>query len=474
MAHLSGRVIPWSSSALAMSVVKTPFTPWLSLPRIHHEALKLWAQKRLPFFSRPAPDRTRLLRVRHETHIEGVLRKRLLEVLSGLPEGRLTITLPEGAEVELGQPDASARGQIQVRDHRFFSRIGLHGDIGFGEAYVRKFWESDDLDALLRVLLTNYPFIAHKMRQFSLLKAPVGMLLQRLQRNTPRQSRVNIRAHYDLSNNFFSLMLDPTMMYSSAIFKDRRWSLEQAQRHRIGLLIAKLQLTSSDTLLEIGCGWGGFALEAARQCGCKVTAVTISDAQARYVEERVAREGLTELVSVVNADYRTLQGRYSKIISIEMLEAVGHDFLPDYFRALERLLSPDGIAVLQFIAMADQRYDRYRKGFDWIRKHIFPGGGLLSLHEVSSNLKKHTSLFMDHVENIGADYALTIEKWQHNIEKNREAIEHLGFDEAFLRMWRYYLASTRALFEMGQLMDLQVVLTRPGSPLARGIKEAQP
>ncbi|MBU1534927.1 DUF1365 family protein, partial [Myxococcota bacterium] len=463
VATLHGDLLPWSRGKLAATLAKAPFTLLLSLPRIHVEAVKLWVAKRLTFFSRPAPDKEHFIRVRHETALEGFFRRRLLAVLKELPEGSVVIDLPDGTHQELGLPEASPRGHIRVLDPRFFSRVALHGDIGFGEAYTRGFWESDDLNTLLTTLLRNYSYITLHKGQFSVLSAPLGALLKMLRRNTPTQSRTNIREHYDISNGFFELMLDSTMMYSSAQFKDPQWSLERAQQYRIGKFIKKLRLTAADHLLEIGCGWGGFAVAAAKTTGCRVTAVTISEAQASYVRQRVQRESVGHLVQVVNADYRELTGQFTKIISIEMLEAVGRSFLPTYFKALDRLLASGGLVALQFIAIPDQRYKRYVHDFDWIRKHIFPGGGLLSLNEVSSILKNHTSFYIEHLENIGPDYGLTIGCWQDNFEANMASVEALGFDESFIRTWRYYLSSTRAMFDAGQLQDLQLVLARPGT-----------
>jgi cyclopropane-fatty-acyl-phospholipid synthase len=276
-------------------------------------------------------------------------------------------------------------------------------------------------------------------------------------------SRRNIRQHYDLSNAFFQTFLDPSMAYSSAIFKHSGEPLAVAQQNKYGTLIDKLRLSSGDHLLEIGCGWGGFAIEAVRRTGCRITGITISKDQYTLARERVRQAGLQDRIRIQFRDYRKMGGRYDKIVSIEMLEAVGHAYYGTFFRQLDRLLAPHGIAVIQTITIPDQRYDLYRKTHDWIQKHIFPGGLLPSLTIITQTMTRHSSLMIDDVENIGNHYATTLARWHRRFIANLDRVAQLGFDREFQRKWAYYLGSCEAGFRERALGNLQLVLTREGN-----------
>ncbi|MFW5808510.1 MAG: class I SAM-dependent methyltransferase, partial [Spirochaetota bacterium] len=278
--------------------------------------------------------------------------------------------------------------------------------------------------------------------------------------NSLTGSRKNISMHYDLSNDFFKLFLDQTMLYSSARFMSARDSLKKAQLNKVHDIIEKLQITKTDHVLEIGCGWGGFAIEAARKTGCRVTGVTISEEQYAYAKERVQSQKLQKLVSIELLDYRKLSGTYDKIVSIEMAEAVGAKYLGEFVHTIDRHLKKDGLAFLQCITMPDNRHDHYKRSTDWIRKYIFNGGHLLSLTELCTQLKRNSTLFIHHLENIGVHYAKTLHLWRENFEKNVQKIEKLGFDGTFIRKWRYYLASCEAAFETRMVNDIQIILTR--------------
>jgi cyclopropane-fatty-acyl-phospholipid synthase len=274
-------------------------------------------------------------------------------------------------------------------------------------------------------------------------------------------SRRNIREHYDLSNDFFGLFLDEAMNYSCGIYRTDEDTLEQAQRNKLQAVIRKARIGAGDHVLEIGCGWGAFALEAARETGCRVTGITISKEQYELARQRVAQAGLQDRVTILLRDYRHVDGVFDRIVSIEMLEAVGHRYFGDFFRCCEKLLTADGIAVLQTITVPDHRYDEYRKGSDWIQKHIFPGGHLPSLGALCDAMARNSHLVVEHLENIGIHYARTLREWRHRFEKNLDGVAQLGFDRTFQRKWLYYLSFCEAAFETRSLGNLQMVLSRP-------------
>jgi cyclopropane-fatty-acyl-phospholipid synthase len=276
------------------------------------------------------------------------------------------------------------------------------------------------------------------------------------------------RRHYDLSNNFFRTFLDDTMAYSSAIFRHPNEPLKAAQHHKFRTIIQKARLQETDHLLEIGCGWGGFAIEAVRQTGCRVTGITISREQYDLARERVRAAGMADRVRILFRDYRRIGGVYDKIVSIEMLEAVGHAHFKTFFRQVDRLLAPEGIAVIQVITIPDQHYDVYRKTHDWIQKHIFPGGLLPSLTAMVHNMTRHTRLMVDHAENSGNHYATTLAHWHRRYTASRGLVSQLGFDRTFQRKWAYYLGSCEAGFRERVLGNLQLVLTREWNSLLKG------
>ena len=290
--------------------------------------------------------------------------------------------------------------------------------------------------------------------------------------NTLVGSRRNIHRHYDLSNAFFQTFLDDSMAYSCAIFNNLNDTLEKAQQNKYNAIIQKARLDPADHLLEIGCGWGGFAIEAVRQTGCRVTGITISKDQYRLARKRVRDAGMQDRIRILFRDYRLMSGRYDKIVSIEMLEAVGHAYFGTFFKQLDRLLAPEGIAVIQTITIPDQRYEVYRKSHDWIQKHIFPGGLLPCLSILTRAMTRHSTLMVDHAENIGNHYATTLAEWHTRFNAHRNQVSQLGFDRIFQRKWAYYLGSCEAGFREGALGNLQLVLTREGNTSLRGSGKA--
>lgn len=379
--------------------------------------------------------------------------------LERLRRGRLALTLPDGTTRLFGGQGTGPEARIVVKRRAFFRRVLLRGDVGFGEAYQAGDFTTDDLTAVIRLFIENAEALeagASRWASWGRLRDRLGHLLNR---NTVPGSRRNIYAHYDLGNDFFSLFLDPTLMYSCARFEPGD-GLEQAQRRKVASILDKAGVSAGDKVLEIGSGWGTLAVEAARR-GAEVTAVTISRRQHEFVTERLQREGLEGKVSVLLRDYRQLEGRFDKIVSIEMIEAVGHEFLGAFFATCDRLLAPDGLVVIQAITIPDQRYEAYRRGCDWIQKHVFPGALLPSLTALCSAMTASSSLVVEDVENIGIHYARTLREWRAALLSKAERVRALGFDEEFLRTWDYYFSYCEAGFDTRTLGDLQLVLTRP-------------
>ena len=388
-------------------------------------------------------------------------RRVVLARLERLEHGRLWLREPDGSVTAYGAPDGEPSAALNVRSWRFFSRIATGGDIGAGESYMDGDWSSPDLVGLVRLFLANEAVLDRPTAAGSAARL-ADRLLHLARRNTRAGSRRNVRAHYDLGNDFYDLFLDETMTYSAAVFAAPGEDLAAAQRRKLLLMAEKAGLRPGDHVLEIGCGWGGFAELAATELGCRVTGVTLSQEQAAFARERMRRAGVVERVEILVTDYRDLSGSYDAIVSIEMLEAVGHEYLDDFFAACERLLAPGGRAALQVITIPDQIYDRYRRSTDWIRKHVFPGGHLPSLQAMQDAIARRTSLIVDDVENIGIHYAETLRRWRGAFLRRLDAARGLGFDDRFLRMWEFYLASCEAAFAHRKLADLQLVLARPG------------
>lgn len=381
------------------------------------------------------------------------LAKTLIESrLPGL-DGRLTVVGPAGDSTEYGRAPADRdagepiRATLCVHDDRVYRRVLFGSDIGLGEAYMDGDWTSPDVVALTRLLIRNAARLERDKGLSQFVHRYVGLAARRLRDNTVTGSRRHIREHYDLSNEFFKLFLDDSLMYSSAYYETGFETLEQAQQKKLDLICRKLDLQPTDHVLEIGTGWGGFAAWAASRYGCRVTTTTISAEQYRH-----ARAHLTSLgdaagpVTILESDYRQLEGQFDKIVSIEMFEAVGLNHYDDFFRTVDRLLKPNGSMLIQTITVDEQRFPEYHRSPDWIEKYIFPGGELASLGEVLASLRRATSLSMYHAENFGTHYARTLHEWRARFRRRLGAVRALGFSERFIRMWDLYLAFCEAAF----------------------------
>jgi len=387
----------------------------------------------------------------------------LLRALERWHEGRLTLELPDGSVHRFGREGAEPHARVRVNGPALVRRVLLQADVGFGESYMEGEWETDDLPAFLLLLARNEDALGvggALARAFNL----GNDLLHRLRRNTRRGSRRNVAAHYDLSNDFFRLFLDAeTLTYSSALFEHAGQPLGEAQRNKYRAIADKARLKPGDHVLEIGCGWGGFALYAAGERGCRVTGITISERQHALARERVAAAGLSSRVDLRLQDYRDLSGRFDAVVSIEMFEALGREHWPLYFRKIEEVLAPRGLAVIQTISVPDHRFEAYERHCDWIQKHIFPGGVLASVHHLTGAMIRHTRLNVHHLEDIGPHYALTLARWREAFLARRGEVLSLGFDARFVRTWDFYLACCQAYFEARRIGNLQLVLTRPGN-----------
>ncbi|GAB4443235.1 MAG: hypothetical protein Kow0031_25430 [Anaerolineae bacterium] len=469
-ARLAGRAAPFSSASLRQTISRYPLNATLTMPRILWEAGKIYFQRRLPVYKKPIATSDFTLRKAAISRRQKWAMELVFKLSERMTYGSLEITLPDRTTRVLGRPGAMPRQRIQIHDYAFFPRVVTAGDIGMGESYMAGEWDSDDLPGLLQLLLHNTVGLADSRFAFtSSLKSAYHRWLHRRRKNTVGNSKKNIQAHYDLSNDMYRQFLDETMTYSSAFFSRPDEALAEAQRNKLRLMVQKARIEPHHHVLEIGSGWGSFAIEAVRQTGCRVTTVTISEAQYELARERIEAAGLSDRIDLRLCDYRKLEGQFDRIVSIEMIEAVGHEFLPEYFATADRLLKPDGLFVLQAITIPDQQYDRYRKNFDWIRKHIFPGGHLPSLSAISRVLTEHTDFVIDNVQNIGPHYALTLARWRERFLKNEAAVRQLGFDREFRRKWVFYFAYCEAGFAANYLGTLQLVLTRPRNP-ALGLK----
>jgi cyclopropane-fatty-acyl-phospholipid synthase len=381
--------------------------------------------------------------------------------LENLQGGRLIITDCIGRRAFGGKK--GLRVFVNVTDSRFYGRVAFGGAIGAAEAYMQGYWTCNDLTRVVQLLLRNRDVLDDMDSGLARIAAPARKLFHRVNRNTKAGSRRNIAAHYDLGNDFFSLWLDPTMMYSAAVFERDGMTLKEASEAKLERICRKLELTADDHVLEIGTGWGGFAVYAARHFGCRVTTTTISREQHEYARARVAAEGLQDRVKLLLEDYRDLEGKFDKLVSIEMIEAVGHEYMDSYFEHCARLLKKDGMMLLQAITIADQRYSSALKSVDFIQRYIFPGGFLPSVTAILASVTRATDLRIYHLEDIGAHYAETLRRWRDAFASNLNRIWSMGYGEEFLRMWHYYYCYCEGAFIERAIGNVQVLFVKPGA-----------
>jgi cyclopropane-fatty-acyl-phospholipid synthase len=396
--------------------------------------------------------------------------KLILDLLAKMQLGSCAITLPNGQAIHIGNGQSSIAATININNNNFFKRCVLYGDIGFGEAYVDGDWDTDNITNVLKWFLLNLenaPAVSgSSVRSFTLNVLKFFNKFSHLKRaNNVAGSKKNIAEHYDLNNDFFASFLDPSMTYSSAYFKEENTSLIDAQMAKYERLCQQLHLQPTDHVLEIGSGWGGNAIYMAKHYGCKVTTVTISEEQFKLAKQRIEEAGLSDKINILLQDYRYLQGSFDKIVSIEMLEAVGAKFMDIYFTKINELLKKDGILAIQVITCPDSRFEQLRKGVDWIQKHIFPGSLLPSVAAINQSINHTSNLTMVDLKDIGLHYAKTLVLWNEQFNKNLEEVKRLGFNDAFIRKWNYYFCYCQAAFEMRNIHVMQLVYARPNNTL---------
>jgi len=406
-------------------------------------------------------DMTRPLALPEPSTLEAFLRRRLLAQLAPLQGGRLQLRDALG-DVTLGDADAPLRVTVWVDNPAFYRAVGAQGSVGAGEAYIRGDWRCDNLVALVQLLVRNRALLDGMERGPARLG---GWLLQGwnwLRRNTREGSRRNIAAHYDLGNAFFSLFLSRDLMYSSALYAEPGDTLEVASQRKLARICTQLQLKAGDRVVEIGSGWGGFAVYAALHHGCHVTTTTISREQYALATERVASAGLQDKVTVLLKDYRDMEGQYDKLVSIEMIEAIGAQYLDTYFATLTRLLKPDGLALLQAITIEDERYEQARRSVDYIKRFVFPGSFIPSLHAIMAAKTRSSDLQLIGQYDFGQSYALTLRAWRRRFLSQLPAVRTQGFDERFIRLWEFYLAYCEGGFLERSIGVSHLLLARPG------------
>jgi cyclopropane-fatty-acyl-phospholipid synthase len=471
---LTGRRRPFTSRNLITAQLATPLMPQRVTALIHWQALRLY-NKGVPV-SRKPPFRTDYGSLDHtpvSTERRGlrppprVRRSPLTPIVARLarrafarpPRGGFEVRFPNGSVQRSAAVSPGPHPVVRIHSRNVYRRVAARGMTGVGEAYVAGEWDADDLPGAIELLLRRANAIA---------TTPRGRMITRIRDHRPRLpervsmalARTQVQYHYDLGNDFYGLFLDPSLTYSCAVFADAGTDLADAQLAKHRLICRKLGLTPDDHVLEIGCGWGAFACVAAGEFGARVTGVTLSAEQLALGTERIREAGLDDRVQLRLQDYRTLEGCFTSIASTEMIEAIGHRELPRFFATVDRLLAPDGVAVIQAIAMPDQRYERYRRSRDWISEYVFPGGNLPSLEAMTHAMAASSQLVIASAEDIGIHYARTLELWRERFEAERASVLALGFDEQFIRGWRFYLASCEAAFRARSILDYQLVLTR--------------
>ena len=393
---------------------------------------------------------------------EKIAREAIFRLLSKLQVGSLT--LHEGpCSHHFGSIDKPHEPQAEVHIHSpaVYSQMLTGGSIGSGEAYMKGYWSSPDAMDVMRIFSANLVLLNKFDASQSVFVKLALKIAHRFNRNTYKGSQLNIAAHYDLGNEFFQLFLDPTMMYSSALFSDKSASLEVASETKLDELCQQLELKADDHLLEIGTGWGGMAIHAAKNFGCRVTTTTISQEQYDFASARVSEEGLEGQITLLCEDYRNLTGEYDKLVSVEMIEAVGHDFYQNYFRMCSGLLKPNGKMVIQAITMADQRYKEARDSVDFIKRYIFPGGCLPSVAVMAQHIARDTDMQIVHLRDITNDYAETLAHWRQRFLANLEAVRGMGFSEEFVRMWDFYLCYCEGGFRERVISTVQLAFAKP-------------
>ena len=405
-----------------------------------------------------APDLNQL----KERRMDRIARRAILALLNKLVYGKLTL-VENSHRYHFGEESDrfSLQAVITVHHPQLYTRILSGGSVGAAEAYMEGLWSADDLTMVMRILALNQKAFDDMEKGLSRLTAPFYRFYHYVRRNTKTGSRKNILAHYDLGNDFYSLFLDETMTYSCGIFEQEDSSLRKASEAKYDRICRKLQLKAGDRIVEIGTGWGGFALHAARNYGAHVTTTTISEEQHQFAQNRIKTAGLEDRITLLKKDYRDLSGKFDKLVSIEMIEAVGHHFYSAFFQTCSRLLKDDGLMALQAITIGDQIFDRHKRSVDFIKRYIFPGSCIPSISAISNAIAKATDLRLIHLEDITPHYARTLREWRHRFFANLDKVREMGYSDTFIRMWQYYLCYCEGGFAERYIGDVQMLFAKP-------------
>ncbi|MCA9792836.1 MAG: DUF1365 family protein [Candidatus Eremiobacteraeota bacterium] len=455
-AWVRGRSVPLDRVNLLATLVRFPVNAFLTMARIHWQAARLFFAKKLAITIKPNPTHPGRLRT-DPSWLQRQAMDTICRFLAPMRNGRLNLLLPDGTRRCFGQHGAPV--EVVVNNFDFFVRLLLGGDVALGETYTRHDWDCEDLTGFIRLFVDNREALDDKKLWLTWL----ARFANRANHwwNVRSGARSNIAAHYDLGNELFERFLDSSMTYSCAFFATPDQSLEQAQQNKLERILARAAIEPHHRVLEIGCGWGSFSLLAAARTGCRITAVTLSEQQHALAVERARQQGLSHLIDFRLLDYRQVQGRFDRIVSIEMIEAVGHDRLGEFFGHCDRLLAEGGRAVVQVITTPDADYETYRKHCDWIQKVIFPGSTCPSVGALEQAMRSHSRLRIESGENIGPHYAATLAEWRRRFNERWEELPRYGYDDAFRRTWNYYFSYCEAGFASRNLGDYQMVLSRP-------------
>lgn len=399
--------------------------------------------------------------------VSGFIRKKVLQQLSDLKSGCLIIQDPIETLVLGDKNNTDLQVTISVSDFDFYTQVATHGSIGAAESYMANQWQVDELTNLVRLLVKNRDLLDDMESGTAWIKNSLLKFWHWLNKNNQQGSRKNIAAHYDLGNQFFRLFLDQHLMYSSAIYTDKADNLEAASELKLRTVCEKLNLQPDDHLIEIGTGWGGLAIYAATQYGCKVTTTTISQQQYEYAESRVKQLGLEDKITLLKQDYRNLKGQYDKLVSIEMIEAVGHHYLDTYIEKCNSLLKEDGLALIQAITIEDHRYQQALSSVDFIKRHIFPGSFIPSVSAIVNSMNKTGDFRLINLEDFGESYAKTLRDWRIAFMQNLDEVRTQGFNESFIKMWEFYLCYCEGGFIEKAISDVHLLMAKPENQRAQ-------
>lgn len=393
--------------------------------------------------------------------LDRVAKKLLVSLLAKMQHACLTL-VEEQQQLVLGDSSASLQAKVIIHNSKTYSKLIFSGSIGAGEAYIQGWWSSPNLTKVIQVLAREQAVCDSLGNVFFKIATLPSWLYHKVRKNTQAGSKKNILAHYDLGNEMYAQFLDKEMLYSSAIYPNGEAGLEEAQLHKLQTICQRLNLKKGETLLEIGTGWGALAIYAAQHYGVQVTTTTISDAQYDYSAQRIKKLGLENQITLLKKDYRELSGLYDKLVSIEMIEAVGHEYLGGFFATCNKHLKPDGKMLIQAITICDQRYQQYRKGVDFIQRYIFPGGCLPSINVMSNNLTRETDMVITSLDDIGLDYARTLKHWYQRFADANLEIKKLGYGDDFIRLWQFYFCYCEGAFLERSISTVHLVAAKAG------------